>query len=65
VAILVAGIGILLGLSLPPVGTSDLLINTVIAFTASVQVSMFGEVNGRGRGERFFCDLYGVSAWRH
>ncbi len=53
VAVLVAEIGILLGLSLLPGGTSDLLITTVIAFTASVQVSTFREVNGRGYSSTF------------
>ncbi len=53
VAILIAEIGVLLGLSLLPGGTSDLLITTVIAFTASVQVSTFREVNGRSYSSTF------------
>jgi uncharacterized membrane protein YoaK (UPF0700 family) len=53
VTVLVAEIGILFGLSLLPARTNDLLITTIIAFTASVQVSIFREVNGRSYSSTF------------
>ena len=42
----VAEIVTLSALSLLPATTNDLLITTIVAFTASVQVSTFREVNG-------------------
>lgn len=43
----------LFGLSLLPAGTPDAVFTVVIAFTASVQVSTFREVNGKGYSSTF------------
>ena len=53
VAVLIAEIIILFVLSLLPASTNNLLITTTIAFTASVQVSTFREVNGHAYSSTF------------
>jgi uncharacterized membrane protein YoaK (UPF0700 family) len=53
IAVLVFEISVLLGLSLLPAKTADILFTTCIAFAASVQVETFREVDGHGFSSTF------------